>query len=181
MKSLYRTIVVPEGTRYNNETDSLILNTSISQKDYSYVNRVGIVVEPPLYDTTLEKGDRVLVHHNVFRQYWGFSTHLRTSSNDLNDGTFGVQPDQIFAYDKGDGWNAIDDWVFVEPIENVQEGLMLNLDEYIPHTGKVALTGSNELTEGDTVTFKPGCEYVFRFDGLKVYKMSLKNITSKIL
>ena len=181
MKSLFKTIVVPEGTRYNNEKDNLIVNTKIDIKDYKYTNRVGIVVEPPHYNSQVKKGDRVLVHHNVFRQYWGFSTHLRTSSSDLDDGTFSVDPDSIYAYDRGDGWIPLNDWLFIEPINNKQEGLILDLDEYKQRLGKVALTSSNELTEGDTVSFSPLSEYEFRFDDYKVYRMRMKDITAKIL
>ena len=180
MKSLFKTIVVPEGTRYHNEKDNLIVNTKIDIKDYKYTNRVGIVVEPPHYNPLVKKGDRVLVHHNVFRQYWGFSTHLRTSSNDLDDGTFTVDPDSIFAKNSGDGWVPLNDWLFVEPIYNKQDGLILDLDEYKQRIGKVALSGCNELTEGDRVSFTPNSEYEFRFDDYKVYKMKIDDITAKI-
>ena len=178
MQSLYKTIVVPEGDRYNNSDDNLILNTKIEIKDYSYTNRVGIVVEPPVHNPfELKKDDRILVHHNVFRKYWGFSTRLRTSSSDLNNGTFGVEPDQLFAKDSGSGWEMLYGNILVEPIEAPETTLILDLDVFIPRQGKV-LYGAHK---GSTIGFKPGREYEFRFDGMRVYKMHESDIICKMI
>ena len=185
MKSLYKTIIRPEGERYNNSIDvdgkDLIMNANISQQDYKYVNRVGIVVETPVYNPKVKIGDRVLVHQNVFRQYWGFSTHLRTSSSDLDDGTFVVDPDSLYAYNRGNGWKMIDDFIFVEPILKPQEDLIMDMDVYSQRLGKLIYGSPNGLKRGDTVSFTPSSEHVFEFDGMKLYKMKTNDITSKIL
>lgn len=156
------------------------MNANISIKDYQYTNRDGIVVETPLGDSPIQKGDRVLVHHNVFRKYWGFSTHLRTSSSDLNNGLFGVNPESIYAYDRGDGWVALDDWLFVEPIEDDKEDLVLDLNHFATRVGKLVIGAQNGLKLGDTVAFTPLSEYEFKFDGNRVYRMRLRDITARI-
>ena len=181
MKSIYRTIIRPEGERYNNDVDDLIVNASINQADFKYVNRVGIVVEAPRFDPKVKVGDRVLVHHNVFRQYWGFSTHLRTSSSDLDDGTFMVDPDSLYAYDRGDGWIPLDDYIFVEPIQAPESDLILSLESDTKRIGKFIYGSLNGLKRGDTVSYTPWSEHLFEFDGMKLYKMRKQDITSKII
>ena len=181
MKSLFKTVIRPEGERYNNSVDGLILNASINQSDYRFVNRVGIVLETPVYNPKVKIGDRVLVHQNVFRQYWGFSTHLRTSSSDLDDGTFVVDPDSLYAYNRGDGWKTIDDYIFIEPILAPESDLQLDLEVYTKRIGKVVYGSPRGLKRGDTVSFTPSSEHIFEFDGMKLYKMKHNDITSKIL
>ena len=185
MKSLFKTIIEPEGDRYNNSVTidghDLIVNASINQADFKYVNRVGVVVEPPLHNPLVEVGDRVLVHHNVFRRYWGFSTHLRTSSSDLDNGTFSVDPDSLYAYNRGDGWKTVDNNIFIEPIEVPQTDLILDFDVYQERIGKLVYGAPKHLKQGDTVVFTPFSEHVFEFDGMKLYRMKEKDITAHIL
>ena len=185
MKSLYKTIIKPYGSRYSNSIDvdgkDLILNNSIDIKDYQYVNRIGVVIEPPHHNPMVEKEDLVIVHHNVFRQYWGFSTHLRTSSSDLNDGTFGVDPDSIYAYNRGDGWVMLHDYCFVKPEKADREGLILSLDMEQKRIGKLFRGAPRHLREGDTVSFRPYSEHEYNIDGEKVYKMRHRDLTAHIL
>lgn len=185
MKSLFKTIVSPVGERYNNSKDidgkNLILNASIDIKDYQYVNRVGVVVEPSHHEPIAKKGDLVLVHHNVFRQYWGFSTHLRTSSSDLDDGTFAVTNTSIYAVNDGSGWKAVGDYCFVEPIEVDKSDLILSLDLHKERIGKLVIGAPDGSREGDTVAFTPFSEYEFEVDGKKVYRMRHKDLTGIIV
>ena len=73
MKSPFYFIVEPvEGKRYNNTKTISGLNfiTSTSEEDYTVSNRKGIVKEVPLkYQGPIQKGDILLVHHNVFKYY----------------------------------------------------------------------------------------------------------------
>ena len=185
MKSLFKTIIVPEGDRYNNsktvDGQDLIVNAHINQADFKYVNRVGVVVEPPLHNPLVEVGDRVLVHQNVFRRYWGFSTHLRTSSSDLDDGTFAVSQDSLYAYNRGDGWIMVDDNIFVEPIRTPETDLILSLDVYEERVGKLIYGSLNGLKRGDKVAFTPYSEHLFEFDGMSLYRMKEKDLTAHIL
>ena len=69
MKSVYDFVVTPKGERYNNtkklDGGALILNTEFY--NHQFVNREATVISTPIIgDTDIQKGDTVLVHHNVF-------------------------------------------------------------------------------------------------------------------
>ena len=181
MKSLFKTIIKPYGERYNNTEGDLIVNASIDIKDYQYTNRIGVVVTPSHHAPIVDAGDLVIVHHNVFRQYWGFSTHLRTSSSDLDDGTFAVNNESIYAYNKGDGWVCLNDTCFITPVEAPDTDLLLTLDKYLPNIGKVAYGAPMGLQEGDTVIFKPYSEHKYTIDDTLMYRMKHSDIIGEIL
>ena len=73
MQSPDRFIVRPiKGKRYNNtkEIGGLEFITSTSEEDVSASNREAEVISVPLnYKGEIEKGDVLLVHHNVFKFY----------------------------------------------------------------------------------------------------------------
>ena len=63
-------IVSPIGERYNNvsrvDDKELILNTEVF--NHQYVNRKAKVIATPLlFQSPVNIGDEVIVHHNVFR------------------------------------------------------------------------------------------------------------------
>lgn len=185
MKPLFQLVVQPKEGRYNNtktvDGSPLIINATIDDKDFRYTNRIGVVLTTPLYDSPYEVGDNVIVHHNAFRQYWGFDTHLRTSTGDLGDDKFAVSPDQIFAYKRGDSdWVMTDDWVFVTPIEAPEVDIMYDLGGKLPLRGKLAYGSVDHLKRGDTVAFTPHSEYEFNIDGTLFYKMNKNDITANI-
>ena len=64
--------IIKTDNRYNNTVDvegkNLIINTEITEKDYEFVNRIATVVATPSRTTTsIVPGDRIIVHHNIFR------------------------------------------------------------------------------------------------------------------
>ena len=68
MKAYKDYIVTPIGKRYNNSTSvddkELILNTEIF--NHQYVNRLAKVIATPLlFQSPLNVGDEVIVHHNT--------------------------------------------------------------------------------------------------------------------
>jgi hypothetical protein len=72
MNSIYDYIVKPVGERYSNSkkigNKDLILNTNI--ETFKSVNKKAEVVSTPkAYDLSIEVGDIVYVHHNVFRRF----------------------------------------------------------------------------------------------------------------
>ena len=69
MRSL-QNYIISTNNRYNNKVDvgdkELILNTEITERDYMFVNRIATVISTPLeVKTPIEKGDDIIVHHNV--------------------------------------------------------------------------------------------------------------------
>ena len=182
MKSLFKTIIVPYGERYNNEEDNLILNTSINIKDFTYVNRIGKVITPSHFNPIVEKDDLVIVHHNVFRQFWNFGGRLKTSTSDLDNGTFGCNNDSIYAYKRGDSdWITLGDSCFVEPQVANREDFVWDMDFHTPGVGKLVYGAPDGFKQGDTVTYTPYSKYEFNIEGKKLYKMKHMNITGKIL
>ena len=186
MKTLYNIIISPEGDRYNNTKKisgiDMIVNTHIDEKDFKYTNRVGVIKHLPLTDTPFKVGDKVIVHHNVFRKYWSFKGNLRTSANDLENNKFSVDMSQIFAYKTGDSdWKCTEDNIFIEPIKILKHKITDVMNEYVVQQGIVALGALEGSCVGDRVAFTPYSEYIFDIDGRRLYKMKKKDITCKLI
>jgi len=184
MKSLFNYIISTE-SRYNNKTnvgqDELILNTEISERDYVFVNRVGVIINEPAYGVTYKtpkKGDTVIVHHNVFRRWIDIRGEEKNSASFLKENEYFVAPDQIFAYKRNGEWHCPDEYCFVSPI-----GIK---DVWAPETEqklKGELVYSNEelsssgLSIGDVVGFTPDSEYEFEIEGKKLYRILSNQVT----
>ena len=179
MQGYYNYIVKVE-ERYLNETEEgLIVNTEISERDYMFVNRIGTIVATPLleiYDS-IEPGDEVIVHHNVFRTYYDIRGNLKNGSAFLEDNLFKVEPELIYAYRKpGQYWKAIDGFCFVEPIN----------DDSKWGQGEKSLQGTlvidNEETKklglkiGDVVGFTSDSEYEFTIEGDRMYRVHTQSL-----
>lgn len=116
MKSPYKFIISPiNNEQYVNQIGNLIVNTSIEEAED--VQRIGVVESLPFtYSGFIQKGDLVVVQHNVFRitlDDWGFP---RQSDNFIKDNLFGVTPDIIYAVVRDGKIMSSDDYIFVEPI-----------------------------------------------------------------
>lgn len=175
IKPLYNTIVSPiKGNRYNNIKDNgFIINSHIDENDYKFVNRVGVIETTPVIDVPFKVGDEVIVHHNVFRQYWGFDCSLKDSDTMNEDGKFICGYDHVFMYRKpGERWNCIGDYIFVEPIKSND---MWSSDAYIKNKGIIRYSGNSNFLN-KTILFQPYCEYEFNIDEKTLYKMSMKNV-----
>ncbi len=186
MKSLFNYIISTE-SRYNNKTnvgqDELILNTEISERDYMFVNRVGVIINEPAYGVTYKtprKGDIVIVHHNVFRRWIDIRGEEKNSASFLKENEYFVAPDQIFAYKRNGEWHCPDEYCFVSPI-----GIK---DVWSPETEqklKGELVYSNEelsslgIALGDTIGFTPDSEYEFEIEGKKLYRIKSNDVNIK--
>ena len=110
MKAVWDYVVKPKGERYNNikkiGDKELILNSEIS--NHEFINREAIVKETPLgFESEIKKGDTVIVHHNVFRRWYNQYGIEKNSSGFINEDTYIVSPDQIFAYKNGGKWKPL--------------------------------------------------------------------------
>ena len=102
MRSIYN-FIIKSNQRYNNSTDvegtELILNTEITEKDYMYTNRIGEVKAiPALIKTPIKPGDKVILHHNVFRRWIDIRGNEKDSSSFIQEDEYMVSPEQIYAY-----------------------------------------------------------------------------------
>ena len=65
-------VIIPVGSRYNNTKKigekELVLNTEIH--NHQFVNRKAKVIATPLlFQSPINVGDEVIVHHNIFRRW----------------------------------------------------------------------------------------------------------------
>ena len=178
MKSPFYFIIEPKGERYNNVKSvgdkELIINADISK--HEFINRQGIVKSIPLaYKTEIEVGDNVIVNHNIFRRWHDVKGKEKNSKSFINEKSYLVQPDQIYAYKRKGEWKALDGYCFVKPVKNDWK---YSLYPEKPLVGMVKYS-SNYLKEGDIVGFCPNDEYEFVIDGEKLYRIMNKFITMK--
>lgn len=182
MKSLYNYIISNE-SRYNNKVDvdgkELILNTEVTERDYHFVNRIGTIISTPININTIAKpGDKAIVHHNVFRRWYDVRGEERNSASYIDENTYMVNADQIYAVSDGDSWKCLNEYCFVEPLENQD---IWSLDSEQKLIGRLIYSNdylsSLGLAYGDLVGFTPDSEYEFNIDDKKLYRILSKEIT----
>ena len=184
MRSVFN-FIIESNKRYNNSKDiegkELILNTEISERDYMYTNRIGIVKAiPAIIKTPIKPGDSVILHHNVFRRWIDIRGKEKDSSSHIQENDYMVAPDQIYAYKRNGKWKCLDEYCFVKPIKEDSKWSVLREQKLL---GK--LVYSNEYLEslglsvGDMVGFSPDSEYEFNIDDEKLYRVLSNQITIK--
>ena len=178
MRSVFNYLVTPKGNRTTGEIEidgtQLILNTEL--QNYQYTNRVGIVNGTPMVGKSpIQKGDEIIVHHNVFRRFRDVRGKEKDSKNFYNEHTYLVQPDQIYAYKKDNKWVALDGYCFVKPLKSKN---IFSLDKERPLIGIVKY-GNDNIENGTLVGFKPGMEYEFIIEGQRLYRVPTNLITIK--
>ena len=183
MRSLYDFIVKPIKGRYNNNKDiddkKLILNTSI--EEFKFVNREAIVVSIPLaYETPIRPGDKVIIHHNVFRRYYNQKGDAVDSSKLFKEDLFFCQLDQVYLYKKTDKWIALGDRCFVCPVKSLND---FSLDKEKEGVGILKISNSSleslGINKGDVVGFKSNREFEFIIDDQRLYCMESNDILLK--
>ena len=178
MKSVYNYVVKPKGGRYNNtkkvDDKELILNTEMF--NHQYINRQAKVISTPIIgNTSIEPGDDVILHHNVFRRWHNQYGEEKNSKSYFNEDTYLVAEDQIFLYKKFWEWKAVPGYCFVKPIKSFDK---FNIDQEQPLMGIVEYT-DGVYNKGDLVGFTPNSEYEFVINKQKLYRVYTKFITIK--
>ena len=167
-------IISPIGERYNNNTrvddKELILNTEIF--NHQYVNRrAKIIATPLLFQSPLNVGDEVVVHHNVFRRWLNVKGVEKNSRSYWRDNKYIVSEDQIYLYNN----KAMPGYSFVQPIKSKYN---LTNDIEKPLVGIIKYTdGTFDLNT--LVGFTPNSEYEFIINGKRLYRVLNKFITIK--
>jgi len=177
MKSVYNFVVTPVKSRYNNTKDidgkELILNTEIF--NHQYISREAVIKAiPTVGDTDIKVGDKVIVHHNVFRRWHNQHGIEKNSRSYIDEETYLVQPDQIFLY-KDTEWQAQKGYCFVAPVKSTDK---YSVDKEKPLVGIVKHTDGT-VNKGDLIGFRPSSEYEFIIDGQKLYRLLSNFITIK--
>jgi hypothetical protein len=178
MQSIFNFIVEPKHGRSTSKKDidgkELLLNTEV--QNHNYTSRLGIVKNTPLaVDTTIKPGDEVIVHHNVFRRFRDIRGKEKNSRAYYKEDTFFVQPDQIYAYKRGDEWKALDGYCFVKAIKSKS---IWDENHERPGIGIIKYA-SKGFETGELVGFKPGLEYEFNIEGERLFRIPSNLITIK--
>ena len=120
MRSPFQFIAKPiEGKRYNNtkKIAGLDIIISTSQEDHKFSNRYAEVVSTPIdYSGPIQKGDTLLVHHNVFKIYYDMKGREKSGKSFFKDDLFFIDSDQFFMYKQNGTWYAHDRYCFVKPV-----------------------------------------------------------------
>ena len=134
MKSIYKFIVKPVSKRYNNEKkigdNSLLLNNNI--ESFRHVSKEAVVVETPLaFKTNIKPGDKVIIHHNIFRRFYDMRGKEKNSSTYFKDDMYFVGIDQIYMHQFENEWLPNLNYCFVKPIK---ENSSYSIDKEQKHT-----------------------------------------------
>ena len=177
MNALFDFIVIPDGdsttSKKNLKGKELILNTEL--QNHNYVNRIGIVVaEPMVNNTDIKTGDRVIVHHNVFRRFYDIRGKEKSSRSYFKENKYFVNQSQIFAFKK-DKWQCLKGFCFIKPLK---EDKMFSSNFEKPGIGIVKYTDGS-INKNELVGYKLGFEYDFYIDNEKLYRVPANQITIK--
>ena len=176
MQSLYYFIVKPLNDRYDNtrrvaNTD-LIINSSI--EDHRFISKKAIVVSTPAaYKTKINIGDKLYIHHNIFRRWYDQKGKERNSSTHFKDDLYFVAPEQIYMYNLKPHL----DYCFIKPLKN--QSVLENRKEQ-PNVGIVKYSNKSlealGITPETLITFTPNSEFEFIIEGERLYCMKSNDI-----
>jgi hypothetical protein len=180
MKSLYSFIVKPLDSRYNNKKKigdkTLIINTTI--ENHRFVSKEAVVVSvPAAYSSPIKIGDKVYVHHNLFRRWYDQKGREKNSSTYFKDNLYFCSPSQLYAYENNKKIKCNWKYCFVSPIKSNN---VLSTDKEQNNIGILKYSNKSlealGLTPGDLVTFTPNSEFEFVIKGERLYCMKSNDI-----
>ena len=184
MNSLYDFIVRPyNGNRYENSIKvadkELVLNTKIEA--FKAVNNIAEVIAVPLaFKTNIKVGDKIIVHHNVFRIFYDIRGKVKNSRSLFKDNTFFASLDQVYMYGDLGNWKAFGDRCFVMPLKSKDS---LTLDKEQKLIGILKYGNSSlealKISPGDLVGYTPYGEFDFIIDDQRLYCMKSNDIVIK--
>jgi len=175
MRSPENFIVTPKDKKYNSITKiaGTEFVTSTSIEDAKDVSKEAIVVNVPLgYEGIIEVGDEVLIHHNIFRDYYDHNGKMKHSRAFLYDGLYSVIPEELFLIKKQGSWIANLDYCFVKPI--LDDTISVLDVGNLQHTGTIFISNLHE-TEAP-IGFTPESEYEIEIDGQLYYRMRDRDV-----
>ena len=94
-----------------------------------------VISEPYFNDTSIRKGDLIILHHNVFRRFRDIRGKEKNSRSFYEEDKYFVQPNQIFAFKNDQDWKACKGFNFVQPIKETKvisfkKGIWLNICKF---------------------------------------------------
>jgi uncharacterized protein YneR len=183
MNSLFDFIVKPIGKRYDNEIKigDKSLVTNVSTENFRAVNNMAEVISTPsAYNTSIKKGDTVVIHHNVFRSFFDMKGKRKDSRSKFIDDLYFCGADQIYLYKNTGGWKAFQDRCFIKPLLDTND---LTLDKERKLIGILKYGNSSlealKIVPGDLVGYTPFGEFEFIIDDERLYCMKSNDIVIK--
>lgn len=187
--TLYFVVEVKDS--YNNTVQlenglEIMVNNTIDSVEH--INRIGKVVSAPK-GVKSSPGDMILFHHNICRDSWGFKGAKKISMFQIKPNFYFVPVPEIFMIKRADseGWEALDPFVFIEPIpatkKELPNGLSVVQNDYNgmdEAVGKVAFVNKTlekqGVKNGDLITFEEYSQHEYIIDGKLYYKMRTSDI-----
>ena len=170
-------IVSPVGERYNNSKKigekELILNTEIY--NHHFVNRLAKVIATPLlFQSPINVGDEVIVHHNVFRRWHNIKGVEKNSRSYLKEDKYLVFEDQIYLYKK-QNWVSMPGFSFIKPLESSD---IFSFEKEKPLVGVIKYSDGT-FNINDLVGFRPKTQCEDFINGERIYRVKNDFITIK--
>ena len=170
MQSPESFIVKPKNKKYKlgKKFGNVEFETVTSIENAKDVSKEAIIVALPLnYQGDIKIGDEVIVHHNIFRDYYDQRGVMKHSRAFLYDNLYTVIPEELFLYKKDKKWKPNLNFCFVEPLE--EDNISILEGGFLPHTGKIWLSNTHQVNE--PVGFTPESEYEVWIDDRLYYRM----------
>ena len=102
----------------------------------------------------------------------------KNSRGFINENTYSVYADQIYAYKRNNKWNALDGYCFVKPIKSY-DNLKVDKEQSLIGIMRYADKTLKMIEEGDLVGFTPSSEFEFVINGERLYRVLTNSITIK--
>ena len=178
--------VINDYNNYETLSNGLEVMVNNTIESVENINRVGKVISAPK-GTKAEKGDMLLFHHNICRRARGLKGVNRISGFQVKPNVFFIPVTEVFMMDKGNGWEAVDPYIFIEPLPKTMitlpNGMEIAEDDYKGQNetiGKVAFNNDflrgQGLSDGDVIAFEEFSQHEYEIDGKLYYKMMAKDI-----
>tara|TARA_Y100001938_G_scaffold77605_1_gene107315 strand:- start:560 stop:1147 length:588 start_codon:yes stop_codon:yes gene_type:complete len=177
MKAYKDFIVSPIGERYNNYKKvgkkELILNTEIY--NHQFVNRLAKVIATPLlFQSPINVGDEVIVHHNVFRRWHDVKGREKNSRSYWKEDKYLISKDQIFLYKKEE-YKTLPGFSFIKPLKAIDS---FNIEDERPLVGIIKYSDGT-FNSGELVGYIPRMQCEDFINGERLYRIMNKFITIK--
>ena len=171
-------IISPVGERYNNsvrvDDKELIINTEIH--NHQFVNRKAKVIATPLlFSSSINIGDEIIVHHNVFRRWHDVRGKEKNSRSYWKEDKYLISEEQIFLYKQKEEWKAMSGFSFVKPLKAVDK---YNVESERPLIGIVKYSDGT-FDKGELIGFRPKIECEEIINGERLYRIMNKFTTIK--
>ena len=90
--------------------------------NHQYINREAEVLSvPKIGETDIKIGDKVIVHHNIFRRWENVKGIEKNSRSYVEEDLYIAHTDQIYLYKRKNKWISPKGYCFIQPIKETNE------------------------------------------------------------